>query len=252
MDVIRYKIQDFEGPLDLLLHLVDVNKIDLYDIPIAQITDQYMEYIGDPALADMETSSSFLVMASQLLYLKSRMLLPQPVVLEDGEEEEDPKMILARMLLEYKMFKQLGAQLKERRKDAALYCFKEETLPEDLEYEPKPVDLDALVGDMGLSDLKRIFEDVIKKSFDRVDVTRSSFGRIEEEPVDYKKKSGQIRSYIRKTRKGISFRKMLENTASRDEIIVTFLVILEMIREGAVSTRQDKLFDDILIEAAET
>ena len=248
MEAIQYRLQDFEGPLDLLLHLVDINKIDIYDIPIAEITDQYMAWIGDASLADMDTASSFLRMAAQLLYIKSQMLLPAPPAPE--EEQEDPRAALTRLLLEYKMYRYLGGRLKQQAAQAARYFFKEETLPADLDLEPEPVDLQELTGDTTLSDLKRIFQDVMKRSFDRVDARRSSFGRIEAEPVSFSRKSAQIRAYIRKKKKGISFRRMLEDSSSRDEVIVAFLVILEMMKDGTVSTRQDSLFDDIYIEVA--
>ena len=111
---IEVKLQVFEGPLDLLLHLIDKNKVDIYDIPIAQITDQYMEYVNALKVRDLDTVSEFLVMAATLLDIKSRMLLPA----ETDEEgvEEDPRQELVARLLEYKMYKEMSYTLAERRK----------------------------------------------------------------------------------------------------------------------------------------
>ena len=101
---IPLKLQVFEGPMDLLMHLIEKNKIDIYDIPIVTITDQYLEYMRQMEHDDMNVTSEFLVMAATLLDIKSRMLLPKEVT-EDGEEEEDPREELVKRLLEYKMYK---------------------------------------------------------------------------------------------------------------------------------------------------
>ena len=114
---IPVKLQVFEGPLDLLLHLIDKNKIDIYDIPIVEITNQYMEYIREMEKEDLNIMSEFLVMAATLLDIKCRMLLPKEVN-EEGEEE-DPRQELVAQLLEYKMYKYIAFELKDRQYDAA-------------------------------------------------------------------------------------------------------------------------------------
>ena len=108
---------EFEGPLDLLLHLIEKNKVSIYDIPIAEITDQYMAYLHEMKKQDLGVMSEFLLMAATLLDIKSRMLLPKEVN-EEGEEE-DPRQELVQQLLEYKMYKYISYELKERRQDAA-------------------------------------------------------------------------------------------------------------------------------------
>ena len=113
---IPVKLQVFEGPLDLLLHLIDKNKIDIYDIPIVEITNQYMEYIQAMDRADLNVMSEFLVMAATLIKIKSKMLLPKDE--EDPEDEEDPREELVRRLLEYKMYKCMANELKDRQLDA--------------------------------------------------------------------------------------------------------------------------------------
>ena len=115
---IPVKLEAFEGPLDLLLHLIDKNKINIYDIPIVMITEQYMEYISAMESKDMDIMSEFLVMAATLLNIKSKMLLPKVETLEE-EEGEDPRKELVERLLEYKMYKYMSYELKDRQIDAA-------------------------------------------------------------------------------------------------------------------------------------
>lgn len=249
MESISYKLQVFEGPLDLLLHLIEKNKVDIYDIPISEITDQYLEYMRAMDLEDMDISSEFLVMAAELLLIKSKMLLPAETN-EEGEEE-DPRAGLVERLIEYKMFKYLAQGLSRQEARAKKRCYREMSIPEDLEYTPEPVDLEKLLDGVDLSMLQRVFAEVMQRSRERIDPVKASFGRIEEEPVNYAAKTTEIRQYIKKEKKNISFRKMLENSSSMDEVIVSFLVILELMRDGTVQIRQDTLFDDIYIEALE-
>ena len=121
---IPLKLQVFEGPMDLLMHLIEKNKIDIYDIPIVTITDQYLEYVRQMEHSDMNVTSEFLVMAATLLDIKSRMLLPRE---EDEEgEEEDPRDELVRRLLEYKMYKFMSEELREKSRHAGLSYFREQ------------------------------------------------------------------------------------------------------------------------------
>ena len=127
---IPVKLEVFEGPLDLLLHLIDKNKIDIYDIPIVEITNQYMEYIRNMQREDMNIMSEFLVMAATLLDIKCRMLLPKEVT-EDGEEE-DPRQELVEQLLQYKMYKYMAYELKERQTDADCVLYRKPEIPEEV------------------------------------------------------------------------------------------------------------------------
>ena len=149
------KLQVFEGPLDLLLHLIDINKIDIYDIPISLITDQYLAYIRQMQALDMEIMSEFLVMAATLLRIKSKMLLPKEP--KEEAEREDPRAELVERLLEHKMYRYMAMELKDRQLDASKSLYKGRTLPADMVYEEPPVDLEALVGDMDFQKLHRIF-----------------------------------------------------------------------------------------------
>ena len=161
---ISVKLQVFEGPLDLLLHLIDINKLDIYDIPISLITDQYFEYIRQLQEQDMEVMSEFLVMAATLLRIKSKMLLPKEP--EDESEKEDPREELVERLLEHKMYKYMAMELKDRQLDASKSMYKGPTLPKDMVNEDPPVDLAALVGDINLKKLHQSFLDVLKRQED--------------------------------------------------------------------------------------
>ena len=172
-------LEAFEGPLDLLLHLIEKNKVDIYDIPIVEITAQYLSYIDEMKKADLNIMSEFLVMAATLLDIKSRYLLPKEEV-EDGEEE-DPRLELVQQLLEYKMYKSMSYVLKDRQVDADKVFYKVPTIPKEVEAYRQPVDLEELVGDMNLTKLNNIFSSVIRRQQDKIDPVRSKFGKIEKE-----------------------------------------------------------------------
>ena len=135
---IPVKLEAFEGPLDLLLHLIEKNKIDIYDIPIVEITEQYMEYIRQMQEENLNIMSEFMVMAATLLDIKCKMLLPKEVT-EEGEEK-DPREELVQQLLEYKMFKYMSYELRDRMADASRCVYRAESMPKEvLDYQP-PVD----------------------------------------------------------------------------------------------------------------
>lgn len=239
---INVKLQAFEGPLDLLLHLIDKNKVNIYDIPIAMITEQYMEYVAQMDKEDLNVVSEFLVMAATLLDIKSKMLLPKEVN-EEGEEN-DPRAELVEKLLEYKLYKYMSYELKDRQVDAQKAFFKASTVPPEVEAYKPPVNLEELVGDMTLARLNAIFQDVLKRQEDKVDPIRSKFGKIEKEEVSMSEKLVQVKSYLQ-THKQFSFREMLSENASKVAVIVTFLVMLELIKTGFVTVTQENTFADI-------
>ncbi len=243
---IQYKLESFEGPLDLLLHLIEKNKINIYDIPIVLITEQYMEYIHDLKEKDLDIMSDFLVMAATLLKIKSKMLLPADPK-EDSEEAVDPRQELVERLLEYKMFKYISCELKDKQFGAAKLMFKESTIPDEISQYREPVDMKELLNDLTLQKLHVIFESVIKKQVDKIDPIRSKFGRIEREDINLSQKIMDIQNYGIQYRK-FSFRKLLEAQCDKMEVIVTFLGILELIKMGRILIQQDDLFDDIIID----
>ena len=241
---IPVKLQVFEGPLDLLLHLIDKNKIDIYDIPIVEITNQYMEYIKAMEKEDLNVMSEFLVMAATLLDIKCKMLLPKEVN-EDGEEE-DPRQELVEQLLEYKMYKYMSYELKDRELESERVMYKTPTIPQEvMEYE-QPVNLDELLEDLTLQKLNHIFKDVMKRQVDKIDPVRSKFGKIEKEEVTVSDKLVFVTDYAREHKK-FSFRTLLTKQSSKTQIVVTFLVILEMMKAGKISIEQEQPFDDIVI-----
>ena len=248
MEKLSYKLEVFEGPLDLLLHLIDKNKIDIYDIPIVEITEQYLAYIKQMQTEDMNIMSEFLVMAATLLDIKCRMLLPKEVN-EDGEEE-DPRAELVQRLLEYKMYKYMSFELKDRQVDAGRYLFREQNLPKEVAQYRHPIDYEDLIGEMNLQKLQDIFKSIVKRQEDKIDPIRSTYGQIEKDEVDMDVKTVYVEDYV-KTHKQFSFRKLLEKQNSKMEVIVTFLVILELMKIGKISISQENIFDDIIITSNE-
>lgn len=241
---INVKLQAFEGPLDLLLHLIDKNKVNIYDIPIVMITEQYMEYVDAMDKEDLNVVSEFLVMAATLLDIKSRMLLPKEVN-EEGEEE-DPRAELVEKLLEYKLFKYMSYELKDKQVDAERAFYKEPTIPPEVEAYKPPIDMEELVGDTTLVQLNSIFRDVMKRREEKIDPIRSKFGKIEKEKVSMADKAVEVKAFIH-THKRFSFRQMLENNTSKESVIATFLVMLELIKTGIVEVAQEGTCADIEI-----
>jgi len=244
-NTIPVKLDVFEGPLDLLLHLIEKNKVNIHDIPIVMITDQYMEYIREMQKKDLDIMSEFMVMAATLINIKSKMLLP-PEVTEDNEEI-DPRQELVERLLEYKMYKYISYELKDKQLDASKHLFKGSSIPEEIANIKDVVDVSELLSDLTLNKLHTIFESVIRKQADKIDPIRSKFGRIEREEINLSAKIMEIQ-YFGLTKKKFSFRKLLEKQADKMDIIVTFLGILELIKMGTIFVTQKEIFDDIEIE----
>lgn len=242
---ISVKLNVFEGPLDLLLHLIEKNKIDIYDIPIVEITDQYMEYIHGMDKEDLGIMSEFMVMAATLIDIKCRMLLPKEVN-EEGEEE-DPRAELVEKLLEYKTYKYMSYELKDRLDDAAGVFFKKPTIPREVLSYREPVDTSELLKDLTLEKLNAIYKSIIRRQENKIDPIRSKFGKIEQEEVSLSEKMLELRDYA-KTHKKFSFRKLLEGQSSRIQVIVTFLSILELMKMGHIHVEQEYIFDDIQVE----
>ena len=240
------KLSAFEGPLDLLLHLLDKNKVSIYDIPIVEITAQYLDYIREMQRQDLNIMSEFLVMASTLIAIKSKMLLPK----ENGKEEdaEDPREELVQQLLEYKMYKCMSYELKDRQTDAQRFLFKVPTVPAEVLTYELPVDLAELMSGLTLHKLKSIFESVMRRQENKIDRVRAGFGRIEKEEVSLTEKMAYLESYVVSHRK-FRFRSLLEAQHSKMEVIVSFLAILELIKMGKIQVTQESLFDEIEIES---
>ena len=236
METISYKLEHFEGPLDLLLHLIEKNKINIYDIPIVEITAQYLDYVRHMEREDLNIVSEFLVMAATLLDIKAKMLLPKEV--DEEGEEIDPR------------YRLMADELADREDGALKHLYKPSTLPPEVaKYEP-PVDLDKLLDGLTLAKLQRIFEQVMKRKEDKIDPIRSNFGTIHREPVSLEQKIGNVLLYARRKRR-FSFRELLEGQPDKLEVVVTFLAVLELMKIGKIHLSQEETFGDMDIETLE-
>jgi segregation and condensation protein A len=244
---LNFKLEVFEGPLDLLLHLIEKNKVNIYDIPIAEITDQYMAYLDEMKRRDLDIMSEFLVMASTLLSIKAKMLLPKPEI-TDEDESEDPRQELVDKLIEYKMVKEVSKELREMETDADQIFYKAPTIPDEVKQYEEPVDVDELLNGLTLKKLNEIFQQVLQRQKNRVDPIRSGFREIRKEEVTVEEKQAYISSYLL-SHHTFSFRNLLTKQSSKTEVIVTFLAVLEMMKAGEIYTTQDGTFADIIIES---
>ena len=214
---LEVKLEAFEGPLDLLLHLIEKNKVDIYDIPIVEITEQYLDYVSKMPKDDLDLASEFLVMAATLIDIKSKMLLPKEI--DENGEEIDPRAELVEKLIEYKMYKYASVELRDMQVYAGKSLYKEPTIPEEVSKYQQPVDLDQLLEGVDLSKLNEIFQMVLKRQVDKIDPVRSKFGKIEMEEVSLPDKMDFVTDALKK-RKRCSFKQLLEQQSSKMEVIV--------------------------------
>lgn len=233
----KVDLEVFEGPLDLLLYLIRKDEVDIYNIPIERITTQYMEYLSVMRMLDLNIAGEFIVMAATLMMIKSRMLLPMEDRSEEEEEEEaDPRWDLVRQLVEYKKFKDIASQLQERE-------FYQENVFEFggksvITVEPDEAGL--TLQDVGLFDLISIFAEVLKKA---------PVEQLGEIAADRYTVADKIDMVLKTVRAGgvLRFTQMFSQMASRNEIICTFLALLELLRLRQISAEQDARFGDIVI-----
>ena len=240
----NFKLENFEGPLDLLLHLIEKNKVDIYDIPIALITEQYLEAIHAMPEKDLDEMSEFLLMAATLLDIKARMLLPKE---EEAVEEGDPRAELVARLLEYRKYKLLSAEMKQLEEGSEQRVFRAQDLPKEVAKYKPPVDLDRLFKDETAEKLKRIFDEIMKRQQDRTDEIHSHFGEIEREAVQIGDRLDYVKERVRRPGRH-SFRSLLGSSATKLEIVITFLAILELIKTGDIRLTEDSTRDDFTLE----
>jgi segregation and condensation protein A len=240
-----YKLAAFEGPLDLLLHLIDKSEIDIYNIPIKNITDQYFEYLDSMQELELEVTSEFLVMAATLLSIKSKMLLPKPPVIDEfdyEDEDYDPRAELVQKLIEYRKYKSIADHLRDKETERSLIYTRE---PEDLT--PfMPVD-DNPVRGLHVGDLVHAFQRALKRMASRNIVTK-----IRKDEVSVKDRMKEVVTYLKRLGGRTLFSKLIEQNATRDGVVVTFLALLELMKVKKIRCHQDKLFDDIVIQATAT
>ncbi|MCX7695519.1 MAG: segregation/condensation protein A [Caloramator sp.] len=240
---INIKIEVFEGPLDLLLHLIKKAEVDIYDIPIAEITEQYILYLKNMEELNLDIASEFLVMAATLLEIKSKMLLPRKKLQEDEQVEEDPRKEIVQKLIEYKKYKEFAEQLKMIEEQSQIY-FKPPEIIDDIESK------DVFFKNITLENLMFAFKKVIeayerrtnKKSIIDENISYDEF-RIEDK-MNYI--VGLVEVYKR-----IRFTRFFEEAKCKLELIVTFLAMLELIKLKKIKVYQRENFEDIYIEGQE-
>ena len=229
------KLRDFEGPLDLLLHLIKRNEVDIYNIPIAQITDQYLDHLMRMQGLNLEVAGEFVLMAATLIYMKSKMLLPQPSSMEEALPE-DPRRELVERLVEYKRYKE-AAFLLERKEDQfqQQYTNQPQYSPEDPPVIDPEIDLFRLLS---------VFCDLLKKTANEPSLI------IDREELDIHQCMVEILDHIGE-RKSLTLMSLVQQRPSRLQMIVTFLALLELIRRGVLKVRQRHNFGEIWIYRSE-
>jgi segregation and condensation protein A len=236
LDVIRIRLQSFEGPLDLLVHLIRKNKVDVYDIPIALITRQYLDYLDVMQELNLDVASDFLVMAATLIHIKSRMLLPRPeTAAGDPIDEEDPRDALVRRLLEHDRFKAAAELLHERETLRSAQWTRPDARVEAIagdEYEPElEVDLFTLLS---------AFKGVLERARERPPVP------LPPEEISIEARIEQLLGRL-STTEACGFAELFDDVASRGDLVVTFLALLEMIRLKVIRVYQTGPFGEIRI-----
>ncbi len=236
---IAVQLDGFDGPLDLLLHLIERQELDITAISLVQVTDQYLTALHKAPELDADRLSAFIVIGARLLYLKSRALLPAPAAVdlpESGDEPEDGEA-LAELLREYRRFRQAALGLAAR-EDAGLRSFSRVAAPPEM---PLPNGLHGVT----LETLARL----AAETFVRRKPEREA-EPVARERIPLEVRMGQVRQRVRA---GLgSFRALFEGAASRDEVVVTFLAVLELLRRGEIEARQRDLFGDIELRAVPT
>jgi len=244
MEALKLKLSSFEGPLDLLLHLIDKEEVEITDIPVSHITDQYLAYLETMQVLNLEIASEFLVMASQLVAMKSNLLLPRPIemdvpLIDYDEEMIDPRQALMERLIEYKKFKQLAEELQVREVQRGQVFTK------------PPENLAAFLPDIDPNPVEGV------SLFDLLDAFRKAMTKAEpdEYVADVQRDEISIEGRMREIldlmvfRSGrVSFSELLGSYRRRSDIIITFLAVLELMKSKKVICSQDRLFDDIMIE----
>jgi segregation and condensation protein A len=233
------KLPVFEGPLDLLLHLVREHKLDVYDIPIVQVTDQYLKYLALMERLDLNVAGEFLVMAATLLEIKSRMLLPAPPSLDDIEEGVDPRAELVERLLEYERFKNASESLKMLEDERRRVFWR---VTDDLQ------NYDAPMMPLNLEAMDLLY--ALQRMLSEVGEGESDVTSIERRKISLRMKMREIWGRIKLAAKeGLAFRDLFVGPITRDELVMTFLALLELLRMGRIRVKQPKVLGDIRVWA---
>ena len=231
------KLEVFEGPLDLLLHLIKENKMDIFDIEIESITRQYLDYIHKMKEQNLDIASAYLVMASELTLIKARMLLPRPKVDEEEVEEEDPREELVARLLEYQAYKEITKTLKENESKRQEIHTK---LPENIN---NYIEENTIIKGEGSLDL---LVDAFKKFLARKSEEKPLSTKVTMKEITVSSRKLEIKSILKKEKR-VSFFKLFP-VSTKEYIVATFLAILDMARNKELLIKQEELFSDIIVE----
>ncbi|MDO6451075.1 segregation/condensation protein A [Oceanobacillus profundus] len=238
------KLDAFEGPLDLLLHLINQYEIDIYDIPMAQITKQYMEYIHTMQQLELNIASEYLVMASTLVAIKSQMLLPKQEIIEDNDMEEyaeDPREELMQRLIEYRKYKEAAERLKEKEVEANQIFTRPPTVFDELTFEKQPV----VQGDVSIYDMLG----ALGKMFERKKWNKPLDTTVQRMDIPIEQRMQDVLTKVKSTQgKGIEFDQLFPYP-SRTHVVVTFIAILELMKGKEIYCKQTKHFDTLYIFA---
>lgn len=236
MELLTYKLEAFEGPLDLLLALIKKNKVSIYDIPIAEITEQYLEAIEGIDENEIENTSEFLVMAANLLYIKSKMLLPKD---EEDEDEEDPREELARRLAEYQKFKEASHELRKSEFSSKYMVFRDE---EKINF-PIP----EYNRDHTIMELTDAFNSILARKIRKEKPTKRAFsGIVGREKVSVDDMVEKICKRLKRNKK-VGFKTLFKEEDSKPEMIATFLAVLEMIKMSRLFANYNEETRDFIL-----
>ncbi len=238
------KLEIFEGPFDLLFHLIEKSKIDIYNIPISEITEQYLQYLKNMEECDLEITSEFLVMAATLIEIKSKMLLPSKQERDKQSEEanpQDPRKNLVEKLIEYKQYKNVAIELKKREEKYKKVFYKQQEQLEHFFADQSNENMH-----METTDLLKAFSNLLKKR-EQLFVHKINIHQIPTEKFTLKDKMKQIKKCLI-NKNILEFQQLFTSLFNKSEVVVTFLALLELIKQNFLLVQQNENFGDIVIK----
>ena len=240
MEEMKYKLESFEGPLDLLLTLIKKNKVSIWDIPIVEITDQYLEAIAGIEKTMLDNTGEFIILASQLLYIKSKMLLPK----DEEDDEEDPREELVQRLYEYKKFKEASHEMRKSEFSSKYMVFRDE---ENIKFPVPEYNIDHPINDL-LDAFGNIMQRKVRKAKPE---KRAFYGIVGREKVSVDDMVVKIKNVLSLKRK-VEFSALFGEEDSRPEMIATFLAVLEMIKLNQINADSDSKKNEFIISENKT
>ena len=233
----NFTINNFEGPLDLLLHLIKENKMDIMDIEIEKITDQYVKFLDEQEKLNLEVASEYLVLASELLEIKSRLLLPREKIKEEDEEYVDPREELVNKLLEYQAYKNIVSVLQEKEElRSEIYTKAPENIKNYID------EVHEIHADVSLDDLV----EALKKYYIRKEEKKPINTKVTVKEISVVSRKHDIKRLL-KTKKKVSFFELFP-VMTKEYVVATFLAVLEMAKDRELEIKQDDTFSDIIVE----